>query len=274
MTDIKKILSGVLDPSNYGYLSYLSKPVHRRGKNSKFVGIRKAQPKAFDCLDAAIIAQDKLREHGMSSNIWRGFDEAGFWDGGHYFNVLEEGGIVDLTPPFPLVGAKHGAISQFRQHAVKKHKKITEHILGKGLFPVSCGYEMGNFYLTIVGAQELNSEKVDRLAAESNIENRFTVQYNVVMFSNGKASRDYIHKIQVDRTHSLKIASKAKGIYETAPFGGFVSMGVITEEQKFLNGKKEVHPSQLVDAMRVAEREIDYVRQFTMNLLRPIEEHP
>jgi len=273
MTDIKKVLSGILDPSNYGYLSYLSKPIHRRGKDYKFVGIKKAQPETFDCLDAAIIAQDRLREHGIGSNIWQGIDEAGFWNGAHYFTTLEKGGIVDLTPPFPLIGARHGTIALFPQEAVEEYKKDTERILGKGQFPVSCGYEGGNFYLTILGATELNSEKQDMLATKSGIENKFTVHYGVVMFSNRRASRDYIHRIQVDRTKSLRIKDINNAMYETASFGGFMSMGVITEEQKFLNGKEKVHPSQLTDAMKVAKREIDSVRQFTMNLLRPVEEY-
>ena len=60
----------------------------------------------FDCIYYSIKGKELLKKEGIETEIYTGRDEFSIWES-HCYLKSEKGEIIDFTPLYPIIGAKH-----------------------------------------------------------------------------------------------------------------------------------------------------------------------
>ncbi|MBT4540182.1 hypothetical protein HOC35_01595 [Candidatus Woesearchaeota archaeon] len=107
MTDrIEQILRDYLKPEHFGLGERFRHTITFRDDAYFFDDFDRLDPEHYDCKPGAILAQKKLKEYGIETEICTGQDELGIFNI-HFFLRTPDETIIDPTPMFQTIGAKH-----------------------------------------------------------------------------------------------------------------------------------------------------------------------
>jgi len=162
---VTSLMEGFLEPTNYGFGELLGQPISRFPSGLHIIrGLHRGTPDAYDCLDAAILTKERLQQGGIASKICEGVEDLGIMRA-HFYNELEDGTAVDLTPPHKLIGAKHKKVRILPQETIDVNMNADAILIGQG--PLILGYRdegNGRTYLSTLGSIG-HISKLDELMA-------------------------------------------------------------------------------------------------------------
>lgn len=279
MARIEEILGGFLDPENYGYRERYRHPALRSWKGVFLGGFGRMNPTAYDCMDAALIAQQRLGEHGIHSSVWRGIDEFGIWDC-HFFPVLDDGTIVDCCPQYRLVNPNHKKDEPLSPEFIDQIKNDHTFRVINGEHILRYHQESPELaYLSIIGVNGLKSfvEEQQCYARQQ----PYTLMVSMLVFSlkHGKPDKGYLLDFNIDklRLHSLArkggFTLRCKSLEE-------IPEGIVTRKESGI----EVQPTDRLISLVSTEvdpvqnirdyalRDVDTVLTFAQNVADPIDD--
>lgn len=278
---VPEIMDGYLNPANYGYGSLFRRMVYVFIVGKHKIAVNgKPTTSNYDCLDAAILTQERLQKNGIPSTIWEGVDEQGIWEK-HYFAVLSDGTPVDPTPPNKLIGANHIKTKELTLEEIGSEESRRTLTIGGIQHPLRY-YDEGNgrAYLTKLGASQLLSPAEDLYLFKQNEPNVFIVDYDATELVDGVPTRAYAVRLYVDKTAVEKLRREGKlessnnlfylletGIIKAWSYGVGLSPSGIGKSDK-----RKIRLEDVADMKAVAVRDLETVITFTMNLLHPMSE--
>ncbi len=275
--DIEELLQDVVLPENFGFGDYLAKPLSYLVIYSRY-GIKDvpmANPDAYECFGAAVLAQERLSQHGIASTIWSGKDELGIWNP-HNFLELDDGTIVDITPFYRMIGANHKKESVVTPEFVSLWKDRSLVEIYDGATPMRYYIEdNGRSYLCNLGVSDLKDPFERRkLPVKLWRACDFKVYNQVIEFIEGEPVFEYDTIFDVDRMAMAVVELD----YGPISIESFLGNGSIKRKEKAYAlssdhagtlRKKKIRARKVRYMKDIAARDEDIVKAFMMNLLTP-----
>ncbi|MBN1376868.1 hypothetical protein JW949_00890 [Candidatus Woesearchaeota archaeon] len=115
MEDLDEVIKKVedqLSSFDYGFKRSLARSANKEKNSFEIKGLDESEE--FECLYYSLKGKELLEKEGIKTDVYSGKDESDIWEN-HCFLKTEDGTIIDFSPHYKTIGAKH-----------KEGKKISE----------------------------------------------------------------------------------------------------------------------------------------------------
>ena len=119
LRDIIREVEKELQSHEYGFKKSLANNFNRENSSLDVEGLERVGE--FDCVYYSIKGRDLLRQRGVNANVYFGTDEHGLWEN-HAFLKTNDGEIIDFTPLYQTLGAKHEEVGKLSDEQIKNYR--------------------------------------------------------------------------------------------------------------------------------------------------------
>jgi len=271
---VRSILTGFLKPENYGYQNSFVNPIWLSRQGHYLTGINRWDKTKFDCFAGSVLAQQRLQEEGINSELCRGVDEAGIFHGRHFFNRLPDGTIVDPSPLYRLFGADHQVLETIEAKTILEGMKGNALPIGIGVYPFRFVTKGNNSYLSLLGSYHCKSPGEDKdILIKTELPPTVNVTFMTYVIENGEATSLFVlsydlYKLRMSGSRLDIIDSKAlqkEGLISVETnWQKLTKVEARTLEQKVVS-REEIPQHQ--DIEEILQKDSEIINVFANNLL-------